>query len=119
MTTAQIASRLETLCREGDFHTAVSELFADEAVSIEPFETPDFPKETSGKDKILEKGRKFDELVGTMHSLTVRDTVVTGNVIAFVLGMDVTMKGKPRTQWEELCVYQVKDGKVVSEQFFM
>ncbi|MGE7774854.1 SnoaL-like domain-containing protein [Chitinophaga sp. NPDC101104] len=119
MTTAQIAYRLETLCRAGDFHTAVDELFADDAVSIEPVETPEFQKETSGKANILQKGEKFYSLVDTMHSLDVRDTVITGNVIAFVLSMDVTMKDRPRTTWEELCVYQVKDGKVVSEQFFM
>jgi len=28
------------------------------------------------------------------------------------------MKGKDRMQMEESCVYEVKDGKVVSEQFF-
>ncbi|WP_126246721.1 nuclear transport factor 2 family protein [Chitinophaga rhizosphaerae] len=119
MTTAQIASRLETLCRAGDFHTAVDELYADAAVSIEPYETPDFQKETRGKTNILRKGEKFGSMVDNMHALTVRDTVTTGNVIAMVMGMDVTMKGRPRANFEELCVYHVKDGKIVSEQFFM
>jgi len=119
MTTAQIASRLESRCRAGDFHTAVEELFADDAVSIEPVETPEFEKETRGKDNILKKGEKFYMLVDTMHSMEVRDTIVSGNIIAFVLSMDVTMKDRPRTNWEELCVYQVKDGKIISEQFFM
>jgi hypothetical protein len=44
---------------------------------------------------------------------------VVGNAITFVLGMDMTMKGAARMNMEELCVYQVKDGKIVSEQFFM
>jgi hypothetical protein len=44
---------------------------------------------------------------------------VAGNAIAFVLDMDVTMKGKDRANLTELCVYQVKDGKIVSEEFFM
>ncbi|WP_341843745.1 nuclear transport factor 2 family protein [Chitinophaga caseinilytica] len=119
MTTAQIASRLETLCRAGDFHTAVDELFADDALSIEPVETPDFQKETRGKANIQQKGEKFGNMVDTMHALTIRDTITTGDVIAMVMGMDVTMKGRPRANFEELCVYQVKDGKIVSEQFFM
>jgi len=34
------------------------------------------------------------------------------------MGMDVTMKGMGRVKMEEVCVYKVKDGKVVSEQFF-
>lgn len=33
--------------------------------------------------------------------------------------MDCTMKGHPRVTVPELCVYKVKDGKIVSEEFFM
>jgi hypothetical protein len=32
--------------------------------------------------------------------------------------MDVTMKGRGRMNLEEICVYQVKDGKIVREEFF-
>jgi limonene-1,2-epoxide hydrolase len=35
------------------------------------------------------------------------------------LAMDVTMKGQGRMKIEEVCVYEVKDDKIVSEQFFM
>ena len=80
---------------------------------------PIFPKKKKGLANILEKGRKFGSMIGEMHEITLRDLVVTGNVIAFVMGMDATMKGKERGKWEELCVYVVKDGKIVSEQFFM
>ncbi len=31
--------------------------------------------------------------------------------------MDVTMKGQDRMAMPELCVYEVKDGKIASEQF--
>jgi hypothetical protein len=33
--------------------------------------------------------------------------------------MEVTMKGRPKENWEEICVYTVKDGKIISEQFFI
>jgi len=33
--------------------------------------------------------------------------------------MDVTMKGQGRQKLEEMCVYEVKDGKIASEHFFM
>jgi hypothetical protein len=29
----------------------------------------------------------------------------------------VTMKGKPRQKMTELCVYDVKDGKIIAEEF--
>jgi ketosteroid isomerase-like protein len=32
--------------------------------------------------------------------------------------MDVTMKGQGRMKMDEIAVYGVKDGKIVSEQFF-
>jgi ketosteroid isomerase-like protein len=34
------------------------------------------------------------------------------------MGMDVTMKGFGRMNMDEVCVFEVKDGKIVSEQFF-
>jgi hypothetical protein len=33
--------------------------------------------------------------------------------------LDVKMKGRDRWKMTELCVYHVKDGKVISEQFLM
>jgi len=48
MTTGQIASRLAELCRQGQFEAAQKELYAENAVSIEPEAMPDFPKETKG-----------------------------------------------------------------------
>jgi hypothetical protein len=45
--------------------------------------------------------------------------LVAGNAIAMTLSMDVTMKGRGRMKLEEVCVYEVKDGKIASEQFFM
>ena len=34
------------------------------------------------------------------------------------MGMDVTMKGRGCIQMSEVCVYGVRDGKIVHEQFF-
>jgi len=42
---------------------------------------------------------------------------VAGSSFACTMHMDVTMKGQGRMDMTELCVYQVKDGKIVSEQF--
>ncbi len=119
MTTQQIADRLAELCRKGDFETAQKELFAEDAISIEPYATPDFEKETKGLDAILKKGEKFQSMVEEMHGGEVSDPVVADNSFAMVMMMDMTMKEQGRMKMSELCVYQVKDGKVISEQFFM
>jgi hypothetical protein len=119
MTTNEIAERLVMYCRKSDYETAQKELYANDAVSIEPYETPAFSKETKGLPAIIEKGKKFESMVEQMHSLSVSDPLVAGSSFACTMQMDVTMKGQGRMNMTELCVYDVKDGKIVSEQFHM
>ncbi|MEP6465400.1 MAG: nuclear transport factor 2 family protein [Parafilimonas sp.] len=119
MTTKEIADRLIELCRKGDFETTQSELFADDVISIEPHATPDFEKETKGIKAVKEKGDKWNEMVETNHNITVSDAVIATNSFAITMRMHVTMKGKGEMDMTELCVYEVKDGKIISEQFFM
>jgi len=119
MTTKEIAIRLIELCRKGEFETAQKELFADDAISIEPYATANFEKEIKGLQAIIEKGHKFEMMVEKMHAITISEPLIAGNSIAFVFTMDITLKGTERTTWTELCVYLVKDGKIISEQFSM
>jgi ketosteroid isomerase-like protein len=119
MSTVEIANRLVELCRKGEFETAQKELFADEAVSIEPHGTPDFEKETHGLDGILEKGKKWGEMVEEAHGMDVSGPLLADSSFAVTMMMDVTMKGGQRMKMTELCIYHVKDGKIVSEQFLM
>jgi hypothetical protein len=119
MSTQQVATRLAELCRQGQFEAAQKELFAEDAVSIEPEGGANFPKETKGLSAIIEKGHKWSAMVEQVHGCTASTPLVAGNAIAMTLGMDVTMKGRGRTKMEEVCVYEVKDGKIASEQFFM
>jgi ketosteroid isomerase-like protein len=119
MTTAEVANRLVELCRKGEFENAQKDLFADDAVSIEPHGTPDFAQETKGLDAIIEKGKKWSEMVEEMHGGEVSEPLLADNSFALTMNMDMTMKGGKRMNMKELCIYHVKDGKIVSEQFFM
>jgi hypothetical protein len=118
MTTQQIADRLAELCGKGDFEKAQKELFAEDAVSIEPQPSPGFEKETKGLEAILEKGRQFNSMMQEAHSINISDPIVAGNAIAIGLHMDVTMESRGRSTMSEICVYEVKDGKIISEHFF-
>jgi SnoaL-like domain len=119
MTTNEIADRLVDLCRNGKWEEAQRELFAQDAISIEPHATPAFEKETKGLNAIIEKGYKFQGMTEEMHNLIIDGPLVAANAIAFKLVMDITMKGRPRDKWEEICVYHVENGKIISEQFFI
>ena len=119
MTIKEIADRLVQLCARGQFETAQKELFADDVVSIEPYATPDFEKETHGLPAILEKNKKFDEMVETLHTLEVSEPLIATQSFAVTLRMNVTMKGKGQMDMLEICLYKVKDGKIISEEFFI
>jgi len=119
MTTQEIANRLVTLCSQGDFETTQEELFSKDAVSIEPSSTPEFEKETKGLDAIKKKGEKWASMVEKTNSMKVSQPLVATNSFSVTMFMDVTMKGKGQMAMTELCVYEVKDGKIVKETFYM
>lgn len=119
MNTQDIAQRLVTLCREGKWEAAQTELYAANALSIEPYETPNFAKETKGLPAIIKKGHAFTAMVEKIYSIEVSAPVVAGNSFACAMTMDLKMKGHDRMKMSELCVYEVKDGKIVLEQFHM
>lgn len=58
-------------------------------------------------------------MIETTHSCNITNHLVSGNMIALSLKVDVTIKGQGRSTMTELCVYKVKDGKFISEQFFI
>jgi len=118
MTIQELGVKLANYCREGQFETALKELYADDTVSIEPYPTPGFEKETKGMKACIEKAEKFTSMVEEVHSIAVSEPLITDNTIAFTLDMELTMKERGRTRMNELCVYTVRDGKIVAEQFF-
>jgi ketosteroid isomerase-like protein len=118
MNTKQIADRLVELCRKGEFEKAQKELFSEDAVSIEPHATPAFPKETKGLQAILEKGEKWNSMQEKFYGVTVSKPLVAGETIALSLTLDFKMKDRERMNNPEIAIYHVKDGKIISEEFF-
>jgi len=119
MITKEIANRLVTLCRENEFEKAQKELYAEDAISIEPRETPDFAKETKGLKDIVEKEHKFTDRTEAVFSTDVSEPMIACNAFSTVLTMNIKMKGMDRMEMKELCVYKVADGKIKKESFFM
>ncbi len=119
MTTQEIADRLVELSRQGKSEQAYKELFADDAVAIEPM-GPDGPGpvKTQGLDNLLAKSKEFEKSVIELHSSSASDPIVAGNHFACTMVLDATMKEMGRMKMEEICLYEVKDGKIASEQFF-
>lgn len=117
MTTQEVAKRLSQFFKENKWSEAQEDLFAENAVSIEPPNSPGL-QSVEGLDAIREKGRKFEEAVEEVHGGYVTEPIVAGDYIAVGMGMDVSFKGQGRMKLDEIAVYEVKDGKIVREQFF-
>ncbi|NME70652.1 nuclear transport factor 2 family protein [Flammeovirga aprica] len=116
MTIKEIASRLVELCRIGEFEKAQQELFAEDCVSIEPDGAP--VKEVKGLQGLAEKGKQFMEMMEP-HGFSVSDPVIADDFFSCSLMMDATFKPTgQRTKSTEIAVYEVKNGKIVKEEFF-
>lgn len=117
LTTAEVAARFNTLSKEGKFDQIQDELFAENAVSIEPPNSPGL-KTVEGLAAIKQKGKEFNETVEEMHSAYSSDPLVAGNYFSVAMGIDCTYKGMGRMKMDEVALYEVKDGKIIKEQFF-
>ncbi len=117
MTTQEVANRLVELCRKGQFDQAVKELYSPDIVSVEPEGTPNHI--VKGIEGIIEKGKDFDAKIEKIHSSFFSEPIVAENFFSCSMLMNVKMKGVPvDIDMDEVCVYNVKDGKIVKEQFF-
>ncbi len=117
MTTQDVANRFNELAQSGQWDQIQNELFADNAESIEPANSPGL-QSVKGMDAIREKGKRFGEMVEEMHGGWSGEPQVAGNYFSVAMGMDVTMKGQGRINMDEIALYEVKNGKIVKEQFF-
>lgn len=117
MTTQQVADRMHELFQAGDFKTVQSELFSDDATSTE--NNMQGERETvKGREALKKKGEDFNNELLEMHSGYSNPPKVYGNYIFLEMGLDATMKSMGRMNMVEMCKYEVKDGKIISEEFF-
>ncbi|NJB87323.1 ketosteroid isomerase-like protein [Lewinella marina] len=115
MTIQQIADRLVELSRNRQSTQAYRELFAQNASS---HEMPGVPDGTvSGLENLIAKSEAFDQMHREIHELTVTEPLVYQHFFTVGMGIDVTKSDGTRSQEHEICVYQVKDGKIVDERF--
>ena len=119
MSTQEVANRFNELAQTGQWDKVQDELYADNAVSIEPASAAAMGMgNAEGLDAIKKKGVAFNETVEEMHGGYSSEPQVAGNHFSVAMGMDATMKGAGRVKMDEIAVYEVKNGKIVKEQFF-
>jgi hypothetical protein len=116
MTTEQVANRLVELCRQGKNAEAYRELFAADAVAIEPANNPE--RETKGIENLLKKNDQFGAMIKEFRGQHVSDPLVQGNYFSVSMGLDFIGHDDKPVQMAEIAVYKTENGKIVKEEFF-
>ncbi len=117
METKEIAEKLVQWCNEGDFEKPYKHLYSPEIVSIENDGTAEGAI-VKGFDGVAKKGEWWQENF-EVHSSKASEPTVAHNWFAVRFEMDTTHKASgQRSTMSEIGVYQVKEGKIIKEQFF-
>jgi ketosteroid isomerase-like protein len=113
----EVAARFNELAKQEKWFEIQDELFADDVKSVEPANAKHMPN-AEGKAAVRKKGENFVSQVEAVHRAYTTEPIIAGN--HFVVGRetDITVKGSGRVQNNEIMLYEVKDGKIVLEQFF-
>ena len=118
MTTEQVAKRYYELIQQHQYEQIQNELYTPNAISIEPENDSNLPLVVEDIEALRQKEGLFFSQVDQMFGSYMSETVVSTFFFSMMTGMDVKMKGKQRKKKEQLCVFEVRDGKIVKEQFF-
>ncbi|HVY31108.1 MAG TPA: nuclear transport factor 2 family protein [Polyangiaceae bacterium] len=118
MSINEIANRYVALCKEGQFHKCLDELFSKDAVSVEAFAPPGQDPVATGLAALKGKSEWWNNN-HEVHKAEVAGPYPNGNRFAVRFSFDVTNKpsGK-RMQMDEVGLFTVENGKIVREEFF-
>jgi len=117
LTTQEVATRFNELAQKEMWFEIQDELFADNARSIDPQDSPYFGY-AEGKPAVRKKGEDFVSRITAVHRTYTTAPVISGNHFSVGREVDITVQGFGRIQMNEIMLYEVKNGQIVLEQFF-
>lgn len=117
ITVQQVAARFHELAQQDKWFEIQDELFAEDVRSVEPPSAQGLPN-AAGKLAVRRKGEMIVSQVEAVHRSFTTPPVIGGNHFAVGRELDMTVRGVGRTQMNEVMMYEVRDGRIVSEQFF-
>ncbi|HEY6899061.1 MAG TPA: nuclear transport factor 2 family protein [Puia sp.] len=117
MTTQEVAARFNELAQQEKWFEIQDELFAENVRSIDPPNSP-YMGYAEGKIPVRQKGEDFVSRIEAAHGVSTSPLLVASNHFVVARKMDLTVRPHGRIQIDELMLYEVRDGKIVLEQFF-
>ncbi|HEX2606342.1 MAG TPA: SnoaL-like domain-containing protein [Flavisolibacter sp.] len=116
-TTKEVAARFQELARQENWFGIQEELFSDQVKSIDPPHSPYF-KYAEGKASVRKKGEDFVSRIEAGHDRFTSEPIVAANHFAVQRKVDITVREFGRIQIDQIMLYEVQDGQIISEQFF-
>jgi hypothetical protein len=117
LTTQEVAARFHELAQQEKWFEIQDDFFSENVRSIDPPDSPYFGY-AEGKAAVRKKGEDWVKRIEAAHKLYTTEPVVGGNHFAVGREVDITVQKLGRIQLNEIMLYEVKDGQIVSEQFF-
>jgi len=116
MSTEEVANKLVAFCQAGKYEECYEQLYSANCMSIEPAGAP--MEVCEGLEQIAAKGIAWTEQIKELHGSSVGEATVSGKFFSVPMMIDYTTRKGERKKMEEICVYEVQDGKIVLEHFF-
>jgi hypothetical protein len=115
--TQDIADKFNELAQQEKWFEIQDEFFSDNVQSIDPPNSPWFPF-AQGKENVRKKGEDFGKTIVEVHSASTTQPIVSGNYFAVGRKVNLTVQEHGRIQIDQIMLYEVKGGQIISEQFF-
>lgn len=116
MKVQEIAQQYYQWAQQGDWTKIQDELYSQEVESIEAASSQMPP--VKGLEAIKQKGVQWGSNIKEVHSGYCKEPVVAGNHFTVAMGTEYTDVNDQRQSLDEICVFEVQNGKIVKEQFF-
>ena len=117
LSTKEVAARFHELAQQEKWFDIQDEFFSEKVKSIDPPRSAYFGY-AEGKAAVRKKGEDFVKRIEAVHGAHTTAPIVAGNYFAVVRKIDITVQPHGRIQINQVMLYEVKDGQIVSEQFF-
>jgi hypothetical protein len=116
-TTHEVASRFSELARQEKWFEIQDELFAEDVKSIEPPSAIHL-QNAEGKEAVRKKGEDWVKRIEALHSAHTTQPIVAGNFFCVGREKEMTVREIGRIEIKQIMMYEVRNGKIISERFF-
>jgi hypothetical protein len=115
--TQAVANRFNELAQQEKWFEIQDELFGDDVTSTEPAHASLLP-DVAGKKAVREKGETWVSKITAFHGGSTSAPLVAGDHFVVTRRAAIDVKEIGRLDVDQLMVYRVKNGQIISEQFF-